>query len=324
MKEEEFLRLLDRYVKGECTPEEKQYFDAFFNAAQKDKNWTGWDAVHRERVRTEIQQSMNAALDKESRRVSLWPSVFRFAASVLITAVAVMYLLFLFTKHPQGNFITETTGSGQRTTITLSDGSVVRLNAGSSLTFPEKFNGSNREVTLQGEAFFDVTKDPDKPFIIHTSTLETSVLGTSFNIRAYDCETHAEVTVKTGRVKVARPAGRDSSSVVLVPDEQAYFDTATAMLEKRSVAATEFLAWTSEILLLDHTPMREVMHTLEKWYNVRITLKTGALGNCPISGKYKNDRLLNILEGLKFAQGIDYHFTKENEITITGTSCAGQ
>ena len=96
------------------------------------------------------------------------------------------------------------------------------------------------------------------------------------------------------------------------------------MLTKRSVPSAEFLAWTSEILLLDHTPLREVMHTLEKWYNVRITLANEALGHCAISGKYKNDRLLNILEGLKFAQGIDYRFTKDNEITITGTSCIGK
>jgi ferric-dicitrate binding protein FerR (iron transport regulator) len=111
---------------------------------------------------------------------------------------------------------------------------------------------------------------------------------------------------------------------MLVPNEQAYFDRATVSLEKRNVSSDEFLAWTSEILYLDHTPMREVMHTLEKWYNIRISLKNETLGNCPISGKYKNDRLLNILEGLKFAQGIDYHFTNENEIEVTGTTCTGQ
>lgn len=324
MKEDEFLRLLDRYVKGDCTSEEKQYFDAFFNAAQKDKDWASWEATQRDRIRTEIHQSLNKTLDKEGRRVSLFPLVLRIAASVtlLIAAASVIYLLF--TQHPEGNFITEMTGSGQRTTITLSDGSVVRLNAGSVLTFPEKFNSSSREVTLHGEAFFDVIRNPKKPFVIHTATLQTAVLGTSFNIRAYDSELSAAVTVKTGRVKVMREAGRDTASVVLVPNEQAYFDAKTAALEKRSVSSQEFLAWTSEILYLDHTPMREVMHTLEKWYNIRISLETDTLGNCPISGKYKNDRLLNILEGLKFAQGIDYRFVKENEILITGTSCAGQ
>ena len=324
MKEDEFLRLLDRYVKGECTPEEKQYFDTFFNAAQKDKDWTAWDDSQRERVKSEIRQSLDKAIDKDERRISMLPLVFRIAASValLIAAGAVTYLLFI--QRQQVNFMTETTGSGQRTTVTLSDGSVVRLNAGSQLTFPQNFSGDRREVTLRGEAFFDVTKDPAKPFIIHTPTLTTAVLGTSFNIRAYDNEDKAEVTVKTGRVKVSHAAGRDTSSIVLVPNEQAYFDSTTAMLEKRSVAYTEFLSWTSDILLLDHTPMREVMHTLERWYNVRISVQTEAIGDCPISGKYKNDRLLNILEGLRFAQGIDYRFIKDNEILITGTSCAGK
>jgi len=324
MKEDEFLRLLDRYVKGECTPEEIQYFDAFFNAAQKDKDWATWDAARRDHIKTDIRQSLDKAIDKETRRLSMLPLIWRVAASValLVAAGAVIYLLL--SQHPQGSVMTETTGSGQRTTITLSDGSVVRLNAGSTLTFPEKFSDMRREVTLRGEAFFDVTRNPGKPFIIHTPTLTTAVLGTSFNIRAYDHEKKAEVTVKTGRVKVSRAAGTDTSSVVLVPNEQAYFDHATASLQKRSVPYAEFLAWTSDILYLDHTPLRDVVHTLERWYNVRISVQTEAIGDCPISGKYKNDRLLNILEGLRFAQGIDYRFVKDNEVLITGTSCAGK
>jgi transmembrane sensor len=321
MNDEEFLRLLDRYTKGECTPEEKQYFETFFNAAQKNKDWAAWEESSRNRIGQEIFQSIEQTLEKEERRWLAFVPVMRVAASIAVIVSIAWAILLLVNRHPQGNYMTEVTGPGQRATLTLSDGSVVTLNAGSVLTFPERFTGDRRKVTLHGEAFFDIKRNPEKPFVIATPTLETLVLGTSFNIRAYDAETHAAVTVKTGTVKVS---SRNNHTVVLKPEEQAYFDNTTALLEKRNVSSGNFLAWTSEILYLDNTPMREVVETLEQWYNIQILLENDQLGNCPISGKYKNDRLLNMLEGLKFSQGIDYHFVAGNKIIITGKTCTTQ
>jgi ferric-dicitrate binding protein FerR (iron transport regulator) len=120
---------------------------------------------------------------------------------------------------------------------------------------------------------------------------------------------------------VEKTSAKGVDSLILKPDQQAHYEISSTTLEKRAVSTDRFLAWTSDIIYLDNTKMNEVVGILENWYDVKITLENPALGNCLLSGKYKGDRLLNILEGLKFMQGIEYSFVNEREVIITGKPC---
>lgn len=324
MTKEEFLELLERYMKGECSAKEQQTFDHFFETFQKQDAWATWDFQEKDRMKIELYRSLNRIIDAEAKTTVPAKrsfSMIRIAASVsiLVSLGCIAYALFFY--NPKVIYRTERTLRGQRSTITLADGSVIKLNAGSTLSFPEKFSGDTREVVLTGEAFFEIKRDPAKPFIIKTGELSTVVLGTSFNIRAYREEGKVEVTVKTGLVKVEDPLHTGSAALTLKPDEQASYDLARTTLVKREVSSDRYLAWASNIIYLDNTRMRDVISILENWYDVKITLQNKALGDCLLNGKYKGDRLVNILEGIKFMHGIGYRFVSEREIIINGKTC---
>lgn len=328
MTQEEFTELLDRYIKGECSVKEQRSFDAFFDAFQRDEHhWSAWDLTEKDRIKIEIYRSLNRIIDDEEqehqssrRNFFSIPLLVKIAASVSLL-LSVGWLTYAVFVNRSARYITETTVRGERITITLTDGSVVKLNAGSSLSFPDKFASDKREVLLTGEAFFDVTRDPSKPFIVRTGDLRTAVLGTSFNIRAYQQEGKIDVTVRTGTVRVENTTAGIQEDVILKPDQQAHYDVHGATLEKRAVSSDRFFAWTSDIIYLDNTKMTEVVGILENWYDIKITLENESLGNCLLSGKYKGDRLQNILEGLKFMQGIEYRLVSDREVLITGKPC---
>lgn len=334
MTKEEFKALLDRYVKGECSAIEQQYFDDFYKAFQKDDSyWKEWELTERDRIKIELYQSLTKAMEQDNSAGEIPAAVVEASpkrsfmrawlnvAASLIILVAAGWLFYTSRarKAEEVKYITHTTGRGQQAVITLQDGSIVKLNNSSTISFPEKFTNGKREITLQGEAFFEVTRDPQKPFVVKTGDLTTAVLGTSFNICAY-LHKPVEVTVKTGRVLVAN-VRKESDKLELHPHEQIYFDPEKAIWEKREVLLERYLAWTDKIIYLDNTRIAELTDILEKWYDVTITLDNKALGNCTVSGKYKSDRLANILEGLKIMHGIEYRFASKREIIINGKPC---
>lgn len=334
MTKEEFKALLDRYVKGECSAIEQQYFDDFYKAFQKDDAyWKDWELTERDRIKIELYQSLTKAMGQDDSGAEIPAEAFETSpnrkfirtwfnvAASLIILVAAGWLLYTSRtrKAEEVKYITHTTGRGQQAMITLQDGSIVKLNNSSVISFPEKFANGKREIILQGEAFFEVKRDPEKPFVVRTDDLTTAVLGTSFNICAYQHKP-VEVTVKTGRVLVAN-VRRQTDKLELHPNQQIYFDPGNGIWEKREVSLERYLAWTDKIIYLDNTRIAELTDILEKWYDVTITLDNEALGNCTVSGKYKSDRLANILEGLKIMHGIEYRFASEREIVIKGKPC---
>jgi ferric-dicitrate binding protein FerR (iron transport regulator) len=327
MTKEEFLKLLDRYLAGKCTEAERQSLDRFLASFQEDDSWQqSWKLTARERIKLEIYTSLNRQIDEEQATgLSVWrravPAVLRIAATVVV-ALGLGWLIYTrFYSEPSPRYITQKTVRGQRATVTLSDGSVVRLNAESQITYPDKFTAGIREIQLTGEAFFDVHRDPGHPFIVHSQGLKTSVLGTSFNIQAEATATTVQVTVKTGRVQVEPEADDSGRRLVLNPMQQVTYTRANASLTRQTVALERYLAWTDDIIYLDNTPIREMVGILEKWYGVTISLEQEGLGNCLINGKYKSDQLINILEGLEFMQGITYRFVNNRAIILSGTPC---
>ena len=149
----------------------------------------------------------------------------------------------------------------------LSDGSVVALNRGSKLLFPKKFKGDIREVTIVGEAFFDVVPNPEKPFIINAGNAQVKVLGTSFNVCAYPGSETVEVIVETGKVQVINtqtdlPA--ENREVFLTPGEKGTFYTENHLLEKTMNLDPNFLAWKTQSLVFTKVPLIDVVKSLEK------------------------------------------------------------
>lgn len=158
--------------------------------------------------------------------------------------------------------------NGQTKVLRLSDGTLVRLNAGSSLFYPQHFNRffSRRDVYLDGEAHFDVAKNSSQPFIVHVGNLKVKVQGTHFNVKAYPADELVTTTLEQGKVKVYE----DKIAMTLLPDEQAVYNRISGKMTKRSVDSGKYNQWMNGKLLFDQTPLKVIIADLQRRYNVCI------------------------------------------------------
>lgn len=197
---------------------------------------------------------------------------------------------------------------GKDMKLTLSDGTEVWLNANSRLTYPTAFKGSERKVSLQGEAYFKVTHDAHHPFIVKAGDMQTRVLGTEFNVNASDAS-HPHVTLVQGSVKVT--AGH--SDKVIVPGEDAAVNEQGA-IKISHVDTNDVACWKDGIQLFNDTSLRDILLQLGSWYNVSVVCHDEALLNKHL--RYMYDRRSNIGEAVKMLNSITNNKIKLHNNTI--------
>ena len=175
---------------------------------------------------------------------------------------------------------------GNRSKVTLSDSTVVWLNAGSRLIYPSKFTGATREVMLEGEAFFEVTKNKKVPFVVKTSMIEVKVFGTQFNVSAFPEDNLIQTVLKEGSVSVhTNNSGILGKDVLLEPNQMASFDRTTQDTKVLPVNAAASTLWTQGLLSFDDLEMCRVLKSLERYYNIQIHYANPSVGLQRISGK---------------------------------------
>jgi ferric-dicitrate binding protein FerR (iron transport regulator) len=229
---------------------------------------------------------------------------------------------------------------GSRTTQRLPDGSRVWLNAGSKLTFGENFGDNIREVTLTGEAFFDVVKNPAKPFVIHTSTIDVKVLGTQFNVKSYPSDKTTETSLIRGSVEVV-VKNRPNEKYVLKPNEKLVvlndqqpvkavpsnnYGGAGRLLNRDNLIAIKNLtyqqgdtsdiesAWIRNKLSVKNMPFVEMAKIMERWYDVRFEFRNQKLEDLWITGSFDNETLTQALEALQFSFAFNYDINDKTVI----------
>lgn len=153
--------------------------------------------------------------------------------------------------------------------LQLADGTKVYLNSVSSLKFPVQFNGKTREVELEGEAYFEVTKDAKHPFVVNISGTRIEVLGTSFNVKAYNEEDEVVTTLVEGSVKV-KSKGVSGGSMLLKPGQQAIVEQSSGVMDMREVDVGLFTSWKEGVFLFKNQPLEDVMSALARWYDVEV------------------------------------------------------
>lgn len=211
----------------------------------------------------------------------------------------------LFTEH--------STPTGVKSTFLLPDSSTVMLNAGSRLYYQENFSGDNRDVFLEGEAYFDVSEDRERPFIVHSGPTSTTALGTSFTIRAYN-EKEIGVYLLTGRVIVSAST-RTDSAVYLSAGETVSYQSGV-LSPKKSFDSEKITAWTKGIILFDETPIYDAILAMENWYGVKFQLKNDPPANLKVSGRFEREILKNILTGLGYSARFQFEILGDT-ISVT-------
>ncbi len=202
---------------------------------------------------------------------------------------------------------------GQKSRITLPDGSTVWLNSDSRITYTNKFVNT-RNITLEGEAFFEVKKDSLKLFIVNANGLLTKALGTSFNIRAFKNE-KVEVGLVTGKIAVSHEWDRENNMIIDAPMGKAVLDIANREIDISSYGNLDFYKWTDRILVFKAASFDEIEETLERWYDVDITIHNPKR-RISYTGKFKKESLERILERMAFVEKFSFHIDEKNERKI--------
>jgi transmembrane sensor len=305
--------MIGKIVSGDTTTRDLNAFDKFIHYQQGNSQAPTPETG--DRIWSSIETNIRPKI-REGFRIWL-----KIAASVVImVSVGVAYYINRSTFR-ETKFITVTVNHGQKKTIKLADGTVVKLNSGSSLTYPEIFNARKREIELKGEAFFDVARDESKPFQITTEDITTTVLGTSFNIQSYPDDLSISVTVISGRVQLQHRNNPSHNIKFLTPGQQAIFNKESTSIIKSNVNVDKYLAWQENVLLFENARLIEVAKILERWYGVEIELEQTTGTTCLVEGSYTSETLVNVLESLKFLGVLDYKFTESRKIQIIAKSC---
>jgi len=187
--------------------------------------------------------------------------------------------------------------------ISLPDGSIVWLNANSTLIAPEKFNGKKRNIKLKGEAYFEVARDESRPFIIQTGKTVTKVLGTSFNIKMDSILENVSVMVKTGKVAFSQ-LQHEKEGVILLAGDMANFTFQNGLIQKDINHDLNYLAWKTHILTFQSAPLKEVCKVLADYYKQSIITNLTD-GNYVITGKFEKEDLEDILATIKLTLNIN-------------------
>ena len=257
--------------------------------------------------------------DDNIRSFNYWKWI---GAAAAVTVFALLSFLFYY-KQQAGRQLTEVTIKrvevpfGKMMQVTLSDGTKVKLNAGSHFTYPSVFSNTQREVNLEGEGFFEVTKNAKKPFLVHTAGFTVKVLGTVFNVRAYRDDKSTETTLLKGKVQVELTDDPEKK-IILSPHEKLTINNPLPMANHPSIKANvakikyevatlpntsndtyQENAWTEDKIMFVNTDFEDVARQMERKYDVHIVFEDEALEKEQISGVLKNETLESALLILK-------------------------
>ncbi|SDM31215.1 ferric-dicitrate binding protein FerR, regulates iron transport through sigma-19 [Catalinimonas alkaloidigena] len=252
----------------------------------------------------------------ERRRSRVRP--LRHVASALVAACLLLggfflarpYLNTLLTEEAAAPvaYITQEVRPGQKMTLQLADGTTIRLNASSTLRYPEQFSDTLRKVYLTGQAFFQVAHNAQAPFIVETPHFSTRVLGTSFDINAYPDQPHQHVALVTGKVEVATQTG---ATALLNPSEMSSYDESSGDLTTSTFDVETMTGWKDGLLIFDHTPFEEVLPTLANWYGVEFVLEDGFRLRGTYSGRFTHESLENVLVGMSYSASFQYRIAQQ-------------
>jgi transmembrane sensor len=338
MRAETDWSLVDRYLSGECTPEEAKAIDEWIAADSSHAQliasmrlvWTeaatplpqvdektAWLALQTRRAearqlsRSTLATAPSFRMSQPRRAPWLWPAL---AAGLVLAAGAAGWwkhtedLRLAAEAAPPREYIT---ARGQRAEVTLIDGTRVWLSTDSRLQVPQSYGATTRDVTLNGEGYFVVQHDDNRPFRVHAGASVSEDLGTEFDVRAYPGDSEAVVIVASGRVALraaAAPAVR-TTAAELGRGQMGRLGPRGDVRVVDGVNFDDALAWRRGHLSFDERPLRDVARELERWYDIDIALDDSALASAPLTATFTNqsaDQALAIVAG-----ALGAHYTRD-------------
>lgn len=320
--------LLPRYCEGMVTEEERLQVEAWMDESEENRRiakqihalYLATDTVCvMEKVDTEkaLLNVKSRITGNKNKRTVWWQWAQRAAAILFIPLLITLILLqFGGDKQELAQMMEVKTNPGMMTSLTLPDGTLVFLNSESTLSYPSRFDGEMREVTLQGEAYFEVAKNPEKKFVVSTShQSQIEVLGTHFNVEAYEKDDRISATLVEGKIGFNFKQGDVAKKVLLAPGQKLVYDSKDNKVQLYATSGESELAWKEGKIVFRNTPLEEGLRMLEKRYNVEFIIKNDRLKEDSFTGTFTHQRLERILEYFQLSSQIRWRYLDSPNIT---------
>jgi ferric-dicitrate binding protein FerR (iron transport regulator) len=348
MKREISPDLLKKYLSGETTQQESAEVDEWYLFLQENPDDISLlDPFELNIIESKILDRIKAGIElpseikkpRQAKTISFFSQTpFKIAAAIAAIAIIGFGATRLTQKgltsvsveaHVVSHLKKVTNYTSSIKQLLLEDGTVIKLKPNSSIEYPQTFSEFDRKVQLRGEAFFDVTKDKARPFIITTNDVTIKVLGTSFNVVAYEGAKETSVVVKTGKVSVyAKTKGGDanqqtsSEEVILTPNQEVIYHTATEYFSKKLVAQPEIILAKPTLFetQYDGVPVVKILEVLEQNYGIAIQYDEDALSGCILTTSMAEEGLYERIEIICKAIGAQYE-TTDTMIVIKSNGC---
>jgi transmembrane sensor len=314
--------LLPEYFAGEATPEERRLVDDWLSADSRNRQEFEafeklWNITGKASAKGDINldvewQRMESVITPARVKTISMVRILQMAASiVLLSALAFIGLKITGVKS-------EKAPVAELSTISLPDGSVISLNAGSKISYKKGFGLTHRDISLKGEAYFEVKNNTALPFIIETSEASIKVTGTKFNVKAYKDKSEIRVTVTEGSVELYE-TGQPAKEATLRAGETGTFDKTMKVIKKQAVLNLNDIAWKTRIMDFSNTPLAEVGDILSNTYHTEVVIDP-AVQHCSITVRFENQDLPAVLTVLKST--LDLSITTDGDrIIIRGNGC---
>jgi transmembrane sensor len=347
MQQKDFHDILKRYLDGKASPDDEKIIDAWYEAMGKgphsllsneeesDLESRYWSTIsgHVKRMKT-IPQVVSLP-EKRRGTVVLW-----YASG--IAASLLLFMAFYFYRSDTSVLVTHVTPPEVTThtwthivntdnatkRVTLPDGSGLTLEPQSRLKYSSLFNQTTRDVYFEGDALFEVQRDEQRPFIVHTREVTTTVLGTSFRVRALEKDKDITVAVRTGRVSVSAPhvdkeeRDPDAAEIILTPNQQVIYDRYEKTILRKLVEVPLPILPPEKVKLMrfEEGHVAEIFDAIEKVYGVEIVFDKERFSSCALTTSISDGGLYNRLDIICKAIGAEYTL-HDHQIEIKGTGC---
>ncbi|MGF1635692.1 MAG: FecR family protein [Cyclobacteriaceae bacterium] len=342
MDKELFLSLVTKELAGIITKQERELLESFkketyyqnlYEFLQESGKKSSIEGTSPEfdleKVKSKVMNyakrdlsSKKAYEDVRPTKIFKIGNLLRYAATLAVF-ITVAYLTHHFillpalmpTPEAYNHLVTK---PGEHKKIKLEDGSLITLNGNSEIKFPKSFDKDIRKAYIKGEAFFEVQSDENRPFIVHIDSLRIKVLGTTFNVNAFAEEA---IVVSLIEGKVLLEADKFNQPVQLHPQKQITVKKSDFEYDISAFNNTSTVGWKDRIFVFENMPLVQILNQLENSYGVEFSYDLKSIGKCRINAEFNNESIWTIMEGIKYAAGIDYTIDTKNQISLHGMAC---
>jgi ferric-dicitrate binding protein FerR (iron transport regulator) len=336
MKKEKFIELATKYLSKEVTIEEKEEFELLLTNDKYNKlfNWIadkwgkdfssngdlGFSLLRgHNKLITKIKKEEPSFEWEKDRTPSFkhHTSLLKIAASIIffvLVSTSTLYYLDFFKEVPKNITLNEKrTHPGQKSILTLFDGTKITLNANSTLKYPTHFGDTSREVYLEGEAYFEVVHNTKKPFIVHSGKVSTIVLGTKFNVSAFPNDNNIKVSLVEGKVVISNKIKtEESNEFYLKPKQQFVFNKKNKKRIIKDFNILKETGWKDNTFIFDNEPLENVLVKLERAFGVELKVYKKNIKDYKLKANIENESFWAVVKTIKYATGLDYKIVSEN------------